>query len=189
MTRIAIVIGSTRPGRKGPAVASWALERLRAAGGADYAVLDVADFGLPFLDEALPPMRGQYAHDHTRRWAAAVAPFDGFVFVTPEYNRMTSPALLNAIDALYAEWRNKAAAIVSYGVAGGLRAADSLRQVLAPLDVAVVGAEVNIGLFTDFDTDRNLAPAPAQDAALQTMRTQLLAWSGALSGLRQPASS
>ena len=118
MTRIAIVLGSTRPGRLGKAVAEWVLQRSAERTDAQFELLDVADFDLPLLDEPLPPSLGRHEHGHTRAWAEAVAGFDGFVFVTGEYNHSVPGALKNALDYLYAEWNNKAAAFVSYGSAG-----------------------------------------------------------------------
>src|SRR5207247_629630 len=41
---------------------------------------------LPLLDEPMPPIMGQYSKPHTKAWAAKIGSFDGFVFVTPEYN-------------------------------------------------------------------------------------------------------
>jgi NAD(P)H-dependent FMN reductase len=99
-------------------------------GDAAFELLDIKDFTLPLLDEPYPPSRGNYSQPHTRAWAAAIAPFDAYVFVTPEYNHGTSGALKNAIDFLYREW-NKAAAFVSYGGTGGTRAVGSERRLSA----------------------------------------------------------
>src|SRR5258706_11998643 len=79
----------------------------------------------------MPPIMRQYNKPHTRTWAAKIGSFDGYVFVTPEYNHGISGALKNAIDFLFAEWNNKAAGFVSYGGAGGARAVEQLRLVLA----------------------------------------------------------
>lgn len=105
MLRIAIIIGCTRPARIGAAVRAWAYEIARKRHDADE-LLDLAPVDLPLLDEPKPAMSGQYTHDHTRTWSAAVASFDGYFFVTPEYNGGTSAALKNAIDFLYQEWIN-----------------------------------------------------------------------------------
>ena len=86
MIRIAIVLGSTRPGRLGKAVADWVSSRASERGDATFAVLDVADFRLPILDEPLPPSFGRYSHAHTKAWSDAVDGFDGYIFVTGEYN-------------------------------------------------------------------------------------------------------
>jgi hypothetical protein len=87
---IAIIVGSTQPRRNGAAVAAWVHERAAARTMARYEVVDLEDVTLPLLDEAVPALAGQYEHQHTRDWAATVARFDGFVFVTPEYNHSTS---------------------------------------------------------------------------------------------------
>ena len=99
---------------------------------------------------------GQYEQPHTKRWAEKIASFDGFVFVTPEYNHATSGALKNAIDFLYAEWNNKAAGFVSYGAAGGARAVEHLRLVLGELQIADVTSQVALSLLTDFENMTDL---------------------------------
>ena len=119
MLRIAIIIGSTRPGRKGEAVAQWVYEIAQKRGDANFELVDIKDFNLPLLDEPMSPMMGQYTHQHTKDWSAKIASFDAYVFVTPEYNHATSGALKNAIDFLYHEWVNKAAGFVGYGGAAG----------------------------------------------------------------------
>src|SRR5256712_13738436 len=150
MLRIAIIIGSTRPGRKGESVAKWAYEIAQKRSDAKFELVDIKDFNLPLLDEPMPPSMGQYTHDHTKKWSAKIASFDAYVFVTPEYNHATCGALKNAIDSLYREWNNTAAGFVSYGGAGGVRAVEHLRLVMAEVMVATVRAQVMLSLFTDF---------------------------------------
>jgi NAD(P)H-dependent FMN reductase len=101
MLRIAIIIGSTRPGRKGEAVAKWVFEIAQKRSDAEFELVDIKDFNLPLLDEPMSPLMGQYTHQHTKTWSAKIASFDAYVFVTPEYNHATSGALKNAIDFLY----------------------------------------------------------------------------------------
>src|SRR3979411_1417354 len=121
MLRIAVIIGSTRPGRKGEAVAKWVYEIAQKRSDAEFELVDIKDFNLPLLDEPVPPIMGQYSKPHTKAWAAKIGSFDAYVFVTPEYNHGISGALKNAIDFLFAEWNNKAAGFVSYGGASGAR--------------------------------------------------------------------
>jgi NAD(P)H-dependent FMN reductase len=187
MPKIAIILGSTRPGRNGEAVARWVLENASRRTDAEFELVDLADFALPHLDEAVPPSFGQYAQPHTRAWADKIAKFDGYVFVTPEYNHSTSGALKNAIDFLYGEWNNKAAGFVSYGSTGGTRAVEHLRLIMAELQVATVRSQVALGLMTDFVNFREFNPQPFQAPALNGMLDQLVAWSGALAPLRAPA--
>src|SRR6266851_1685891 len=161
--KIAVILGSTRPGRNGKAVADW--------------VVDQADYPLPHLDEALPPTFGQYAGDHTKAWAEEIAAYDGFVFVSPEYNHSTSGVLKNAIDFLYAEWNNKAMGVVSYGAVGGARAAEHLRLVAGELQMADVRTNVALSLFTDFENFTELRPGAHQAQALDTLFGEVIAWS------------
>jgi NAD(P)H-dependent FMN reductase len=127
---------------------------------------------------------GQYANQHTKDWAAKVASFDGFVFVTPEYNHSTSGALKNAIDFLYGEWNNKAAGFVSYGSVGGARAVEHLRLVMGELQVADVRTQVALSLYTDFENFSKLVPGPQHEAQADVMLNQVVAWSKALAPLR-----
>lgn len=189
MIRIAIILGSTRPGRVGEAVARWVHGIAAKRSDAEYEFVDIKDFNLPLLDEPVPPSRGQYSKPHTKAWAAKIASFDGFVFVAPEYNHGISGALKNAIDFLYAEWNNKAAGFVSYGSAGGARAVESLRLVMGELMVADVRAQVMLSLATDFENYSVFKPAERHEKALGTVLDQLVAWSTALKGLREPAAS
>lgn len=185
MIKIGIIIGSTRPGRNGEAVARWVHDLAAKRDDAHYEVIDVADHGLPHLDEPVPAAAGQYAHDHTKAWSERISGFDGFVFVIPEYNRSTPGALKNAIDFLFYEWQDKAAGFVSYGVNGGVRAAEHLRQVLGQFRVATVSAQVALSLFTDFENMSVFQPAERHEADLAQLLDQVVAWSGALKPLRE----
>lgn len=185
MNKIAIIIGSTRPGRNGPAVAKWVYEIAKKRNNAEYELVDLADFNLPLLDEPVPPsMSSSYTHAHTRAWSAKVASFDGFVFVTPEYNRATGAALKNAIDFLNVEWANKAAGFVGYGSFLGARAVENLRLIMGELQVADVRAQVGLSLFTDFENFSVFKPAAHHEDSVNTMLDQVVAWSGALKAIR-----
>lgn len=191
---LAVIVGSTRPGRRARLVADWTAEVAAAHLGdrAVVEVIDLADTGLPMLDEPVPAAIGAYAHDHTRRWAATIDRFDGFVFVTPEYNHSMPGALKNAIDFLFAEWGDKAAGFVSYGINGGTRAVEHLRLTLAEAKVACVRTQVALGLFTDFDIpDMSqpgaLAADERQATLVRRMADEVAAWSGALRTLREDA--
>ncbi|MEU4405364.1 NAD(P)H-dependent oxidoreductase [Streptosporangium sp. NPDC023963] len=184
MPKIAIIIGSTRPGRVGESVARWVLDIAGRRGDAEFELVDIADFKLPHLDEELPPSIGRYSRPHTLAWAEKIASFDGFVFVTPEYNHSTSGALKNAIDFLFAEWNDKAAGFVSYGSVGGARAVEHLRLVMAELKVATVRAQVALSLMTDFRNYTEFAPAEYHVASVDAMLDQVVSWSNALATVR-----
>ncbi|MET4096857.1 NAD(P)H-dependent oxidoreductase [Arthrobacter sp. UYCu712] len=187
MIRIAVILGSTRPGRLGKPVADWVLARASERGDAVFTLLDVADFELPLLDEPVPPSLGRYGHEHTKAWSAAVDAFDGYIFVTGEYNHSIPAALKNALDYLYREWNNKAAGFVSYGSSGGTRAVEHLRCVAGELQLADVRAQVALPLATEFEHYRRFIPSEAAETNLQALLDQLIAWAGALKVLRPNA--
>ena len=183
--RIGIIIGSTRPGRVGEQVARWVLEQAQQRTDAEFELVDLVDFALPHLDEAMPAAMGQYAQAHTKAWAEKVDSFDGYIFVTPEYNHSTSGALKNAIDFVYAEWNNKAAGLVSYGSAGGTRAAEHLRLILGELQVADVRQQVSFSLMTDFEAYTKFTPAGYHAGMLDAQLDQLVPWARALRSVRE----
>jgi NAD(P)H-dependent FMN reductase len=187
MTRIGIILGSTRPGRLGEQVAKWVFDLASRRTDAEYELIDLLDFPLPHLDEAMPPSLGNYQNDHTKAWAAKIASFDGFVVVTPEYNHSTSGVLKNAIDYLYAEWNNKAVGFVSYGTVGGARAVEHLRLVAGELQMADVRQQVTLPLATEFENYSVLKPGDYNLPALETLLDQVVAWSTALAPLRTGA--
>src|SRR5471032_3485763 len=151
---------------------------------AEFELVDLADHPLPHLDEPLPPSMGQYQNAHTQAWAATIGRFDGFVFVTPEYNHSTSGVLKNAIDYLYAEWNNKSMGVVSYGLVGGARAAEQLRLVAGELQMADVRTNVALSLFTEFENFTDFKPSDRQAQVLDTLFGEVIAWSQALAHLR-----
>jgi NAD(P)H-dependent FMN reductase len=185
MVKCGIILGSTRPGRRGEAAAQWVYELARKRTDAQFELVDIQDFNLPLLDEPMPPSRGQYANAHTKAWAAKIASFDAYIFVTPEYNHATSAALKNAIDFVYREWNNKAAGFVGYGGAGGVRAVESLRLVMAEVQVATVRSQVALSLHTDWENYTVFKPDPKHEAALNAMLDQLVPWAEALKTVRE----
>ncbi|MBO9579141.1 MAG: NAD(P)H-dependent oxidoreductase [Microbacteriaceae bacterium] len=182
--RIAVILGTTRPGRRGEAVAQWIVERGNARDTARYELVDLADYPLPHLDEVNSAKMGQYEGEHTKTWSAVIDQYDGFVFVTPEYNASISGVLKNAIDYLYAEWTNKAAAFASYGVNGGMRAVQQLRTIASELELAGVRQSLNLSVFADWQEFTTFAPGAHNDPTLETMFGQLESWAGALQPLR-----
>jgi NAD(P)H-dependent FMN reductase len=191
MTKIGIILGSTRPGRNGEQVAKWVNEVAQQRTDAEYELVDLLDYKLPHLDEVVPPSMadGQYSQPHTQEWAQKIASFDGFVIVTPEYNHSTSGALKNAIDFLFKEWNNKAVGFVSYGGVGGARAVEHLRLIVGELMMADVRQQVTISLVTDFENFSKFIPKPYLEQALQAQLDQVVSWSNALSIIIDPAAA
>lgn len=184
---VAIVSGSTRPGRKSEAVSNWVHGIAAGRDDATFEIVDLCDHDLPLLDEPVPPMAGRYANPHTQKWAATITGYDAFVFVTPEYNHSTSAALKNALDYLFAEWNDKAAGFVGYGVQGGIRAAEQPRLVAAELKIATVRSSVSLVFGQDFEGFTDFAPRKSQQPALAGMLDEVIGWGRALRGLRLEA--
>lgn len=173
---IGIIIGSTRQGRVSPQVASWVKEIADKRGDANYTIIDIADYNLPFLGTADAPGAAD--------WSKAVGAQDGFVFIVQEYNHSITGALKNALDYLRDEWNNKAAGIVSYGSVGGARAAEHLRGILGELLVADVRVHPALSLFTDFENMTDFKPKEMQVDSVNQMLDQVIPWSTALKTIR-----
>lgn len=148
--KIAVIIGSTRPSRIGHQIADWFIRNVSDTPNVTFEIIDLREINLPFLDEVYSPAKGIYQKEHTQKWQALITSFDGYVFVTPEYNAGYPAPLKNAIDYLDAEWHNKPAAVVSYGWSAGASASAQLRQVLERLKMRVTG--VTPALTFDGDT-------------------------------------
>lgn len=180
--RIAVILGSTRPNRKSETVAQWVVEQAQGR-EASYEIVDLRDHPMPHFDSPVSPARGNYESAATIEWATTIARYDGFIFVTPEYNHSTSSVLKNALDTIYAEWNNKAAGFVSYGSTGGVRAVEHLRQIVAELQIADVRGQVALSLISDWDAAGAFAPADRHSRAAEAMFTHVEAWAGALRAL------
>jgi len=185
MSRIGIIIGSTRPGRIGAQVAEWVHQLAQQRTGATYELIDLQDFDLPMYAEAVPAALSEgYEMQSVRDWSDRIDALDGFVFVTPEYNRSIPGSLKNAIDYLASEFNNKAAGIISYGSSGGVIAASHLRMSLSTLQVATVEASPTFNLFTDFENFTTFTPTAVHEPAVNRLLGQVEAWAGGLAGLR-----
>ena len=142
---IGIIVASTSDGRRGGRVAAWFEAIARARDDIRCEVIDLLEWDLPWYRDAIVPPRGAYSAPETLRWAATIAPIDGFVLLTPEYNHGYPAALKNALDHLYAEWNHKPVTFVTYGgSAGGVRAAEQLVQVAVELKMAPLRPQVHI---------------------------------------------
>jgi len=175
---IGIILGSTRQGRVSPQVGEWVKSIADQRGDANYEIVDIAEFDLPFLGTTEGTEPGIAA------WNEKLASLDGFVFIVQEYNHSISGALKNAIDFAREVWYDKAAGIVSYGSTGGARAAEHLRGILAEQKVADVRTHPTLSLFTDFVNGSEFNPQELHNENVNTMLSEVVAWSGALKTLR-----
>ncbi|MDQ0975037.1 NAD(P)H-dependent FMN reductase [Neobacillus niacini] len=176
--KIGIILGSTRQGRVSPQVGEWVKGIADKRGDADYEIVDISDYNLPFLGTTDGSEPGIAA------WNQKLASLDGFVFVVQEYNHSITGALKNALDFAREAWNDKAAGIVSYGSTGGARAAEHLRGILGELKVADVRTHPTLSLFTDFENGSVFKPQDLHQTNMTAMLDEVIAWSGALKTLR-----
>ena len=195
MTVISVIVGSTRQNRFSEKPAQWILRYLKQRPGVDARLLDLRDYPMPFFDQPVSPAtpgREPYENEVVRKWSAAIAESDGFVFVTPEYNYGPAAVLKNAIDWVYPEWNRKAAGFVSYGSAMGARSVQQLRLTLIELQLAPIRSSVHIPVATLWahyrggDVDAGLAEL---DGIAGAMIDDLLWWTAALKAARSSAPS
>lgn len=187
MPKLGVIIASVREGRVGRPVADWFTARARTHGGFDIDVVDLKDVNLPLFAERTHPRLRQYESAHQQAWSARIAGLDAFVFVMPEYNYSTAPALLNALDYLVAEWNYKAVGLVSYGgISGGLRAAQMVKQTVTALKMVPLPEAVSISFVAQaIDKDTGMFKATeAQDRMAATMLDELSRWTASLATLR-----
>lgn len=148
MYQLKVIIASTRPGRKGPAIAYWLVEMLKGQSDFEIELLDLKEIDLPFVDEPEHPRLQQYQHEHTKKWSKKINAADAFIFVTPEYNFGYPATLKNALDFLYQEWTYKPLGFVSYGgISGGTRSVQMLKQVVTALKMVPLTEAVHIPYF------------------------------------------
>jgi len=192
LTKLKIIVASTRPGRVGLSIGEWIEAEAAAHGGfSETELVDLREVNLPFMNEPNHPRLGQYTHQHTRDWSAKVTEAEAFVFVMPEYNYGYNAELKNAIDYLYQEWRYKPVGLVSYGgVAAGTRAAQMIKQVVTALKMAPVVEAVSLPFVRQFlDGDDHVVPNDVMTASAKAMFDELIRVSGALRRLRNAATA
>lgn len=186
--KVGIIIGSTREGRLGDRVGKWLVKHLAERPDWEVELLDIEAFNLPFFAEANHPamMGGNYPNENIQKWSQAIAACDTFIFVTPEYNHSFPAALKNAIDWLYGEWSDKAAAIVSYSAvhSAGIRAGEALRLILPHLNMAGIGLSVTLPLAGQTIGEDGTYDNEAQLGALAGMADKLEQWGKALGTVR-----
>ncbi len=187
MFNLKIIIASTRPGRKGPAIAQWVTETAQADPRFSVEVLDLATINLPLMDEPNHPRLQQYQHQHTKDWSATIAAADAFIFVMPEYNFGYTAPIKNALDYLFNEWAHKPVGLVSYGgIGAGMRAVQLLKPVLVALRLTPA-ADLPIPFFSKLiDAEGIFRPTEELTKSATGMLNNLAKWSPVLSQLREP---
>lgn len=181
--KIAIIVGTTREGRFADRPAAWIHQLAAAREGLAPEIVDLRDYPLPFFDEPRSPMWAPPRDETAVRWAAKLEEFDGFIFVTAEYNHGISGVLKNALDYAYAPFVRKAAAFLGYGSVGGARAVEQLRLNAVELQLAPVRHAVHIGM-TEFvgllREGKDFADYPHLERTATVMLDDLEWWARAL---------
>lgn len=184
MLKIGIIVGSVRQGRNAEAVGNWIYDFAAKRNDAEYELVDLANYKLPFLGEELPAAEQEKANTAIKAWSEKMASLDGYIFITPEYNHAVGGALKNALDFLKPEVANKVAGFVGYGSLGGTRAHENMRLILGELSVADVRTAVTFSLMADFENMSVFKPAEYHAANANAMLDEVLAWGGALKTIR-----
>lgn len=186
MQKVMVLLASNRPGRVGPKVADWFKTVTDKRDDMEFEYVDIADLNLPMYNEPEHPMTGRYAHEHTKRWSDIAGKFDAFVIITPEYNHGYPAVLKNALDYLYHEWVHKPVGFVGYGVNGGIRAIEQLRQVVVNLKMTPVNSPTHVGfnVFHEIDEQGDLIVHDGKVPAANDLLDELKWWSEALSKAR-----
>lgn len=188
MLKIAIIAGSNRPNAINPQVVDWVAAELAGHDRIQAEIVNYDDFDLPVLDEPIPAGAHMYQNDHTKARGAKLEEFDGYIFVTPEYNHSVPGNLKNALDYVSLEFNHKVAGIVNSGADKGVRAAEHLRLVLANSRVAVVRDQTSFSIFTDF-TDGRFTPQEVSSQTFAPMIEDVIMWGEALAGAREKRSA
>lgn len=185
---IGIVIGTTRRGRFGERPAKWIFDRASASEDIDVELIDLRDYPMPLFDEEKSPFREAVKNEQAQVWCRKAGSLDGFIFVTPEYNRAPPAVLKNAIDHVYSEMHKKPVGFVSYGSVGGVRAVEQMRLICIELQMAPVRNAVHIAAPAfpairdkgqDFDDFPNLV------AAADTLLKDMAWWAQVLKDARE----
>lgn len=186
--RIGIIISTTRQGRFADNPTSWLLDIARQRDDAEFEIVDLRDFPLPFFEEKGSPMFVPPQNEVARKWGEKIESLDGFVFITAEYNHSISGVLKNALDYAYKEYNRKPASFVAYGGSGGARAVEHLRGILAELQVASLKYPVHIGMSEMLGIMREgktMADYPYLIDTAKTMLDELVWWTNALKAARE----
>nr|WP_294897417.1 NAD(P)H-dependent oxidoreductase [uncultured Pedobacter sp.] len=184
--KLKIIVGSTRPGRKGIIIANWFNDIAIQKPEFVVELLDLKEINLPFFDEEEHPRLQKYVKEHTKNWSKKIAEADAFVVVTPEYNYSYPATLKNAFDFLVLEWAEKPMAFVSYGgLSGGTRAVQELKATVTTLGMMPLPQAVNIPFFAQHINTEGIFEGPESlEKSANNVLHNLLRWTEALKGMR-----
>ncbi|HEY1012982.1 MAG TPA: NAD(P)H-dependent oxidoreductase [Herpetosiphonaceae bacterium] len=188
--KIAVIISSTRETRFGDKPAQWILDIAAQRSDLSAELVDLRDFPLPFFDEVASNTYVPSKNEVAQRWQKKVAEYDGYLFVTAEYNHSITAALKNALDYAGPEWNRKPIAAVGYGGVGGARAVEHLRLIAVELHMASVRTAVHIGgadFLAVWQQGKTFADLPHLVPTATAMLDELVWWANALKAARAQA--
>ncbi|MGI3163357.1 NADPH-dependent FMN reductase [Pseudooceanicola sp. 200-1SW] len=182
--KLKVIIGSTRPGRVGPSVANWVNSGARDHGGFEVELVDLAEIGLPLLDEPNHPAMQKYENESTKKWSAVIGDADAVILVTPEYDFFAPATLVNALQVIAVEWKYKPVGLVSYGgISGGLRSAQELRTLISNKGAMPLPNVVPIPMVFPLLEDGTVKANDPMKDGLQGLFDELVKWGQALKPL------
>jgi NAD(P)H-dependent FMN reductase len=185
--KMAIVISTTRAARFGHKPAQWLRDIAAKRDDMEIEIVDLRDFPMPFFDEVASNAWVPSQNAVAQRWQKKVAGFDGYIFVTAEYNHGIPAVLKNALDYAYPEWNKKAAGFVGYGSVGGARAIEQLRLVAAELQMATIRTGIYVqgaDFMAVWKEGKELKDIVYLQAGAKDMLDQLAWWTKALKAAR-----
>jgi len=192
MSKLHVIVGSTRPTRSADLVVPWVVSRASAHGGFEVEVLDLRDWPLPMFAEHVGTIGDfsdpTYSEPIMKAWNNKIKEADAYIVVTPEYNHSLPGVLKNAIDSVFVSFafRNKPIAAVGYsaGIGAGIRAIEHLAQVVIEAEAVPLRNSVVIPFVTTAFDERSEPLNPAASVSLDVMLDDLAWWSSALEAAR-----
>lgn len=175
--KIGIINSTVRTNSIGIKVSNWVLENASKVADCDFEIVKLVDYPMSFEI---------YGDDeNAKKFNKKLSSFDGYIFVTAEYNHSIPGVLKNALDWVGLKtMSNKPAGIISYGAVGGARAAEHLRNILGQLNVAEISRQVLFNLFYDFDNEKNFVPLDLHQKPFEELVTTVELWAKAFKTIR-----
>ena len=189
--RIGVIIGSTRKARFADKPAQWFMDQVKDHPDLDFELVDLRDFDLPIFDEVASNAYAPAASPEAQKWQDVVKGFDGYVFITAEYNHSITGSLKNALDHDYTGWARKPMGAVAYGSMGGARALEHLRNIAVELQMVPLRNAVHIGGGDFFKVWNGGQDAPMSEiegnlkGSLDSMLDELVWWTKATKAARE----
>jgi NAD(P)H-dependent FMN reductase len=192
MSKLLVIVGSTRPTRAADRVVPWVLAKAQAQGSFDVELADLRDWPLPIFGEHQGTLGDiadpTYSDPLVRAWNKKVKSADAFLIVTPEYNHSVPGGLKNALDTIWLSFgfRNKPVATVGYsaGIGGGIRAIEHLAHIFVETEAVPLRNATVIPFVNAAFDDQGQPVNPMTDASLKIMLDDLAWWSAALEKAR-----